>query len=311
MELTFGGNTDDMFHQLLEAAVNEPGTVMEAYNAFHNYSFGNQMLAYWQLKMRGVKVGPIAPYGGWTKKGRQVKRGAKAITLLVPITSKKKVKNEETGEDELKTITFGKFVPRNKWFALSQTYVPCGTCRGAGGKVGATPMGDKVCEKCKGSGENPNAPEYRPTDIPEYNFTQALDILKLVEVEFEMLEGNPQGYAQSNKIAINPLAQLPYKTRFHEIAHILLGHTKDGAKLIDNETTLRSLAEVEAESVALLCVSALNLPGAEFCRSYIQGWLKGATSIPAESARKIMVVADKIIKAGTIGKVNEKGEEAE
>jgi hypothetical protein len=41
----------------------------------------------------------------------------------------------------------------------------------------------------------------------------------------------------------------------------------------------------------------LELPGAEFCRGYIQNWLKGDT-IPESSAQKIFGAADRILKAG-------------
>jgi hypothetical protein len=59
----------------------------------------------------------------------------------------------------------------------------------------------------------------------------------------------------------------------------------------------RSLKEVEAESVALLCLESLGMDGAEFCRGYIQNWLAEAT-IPERSAQRIFAVADKILKTG-------------
>ena len=39
------------------------------------------------------------------------------------------------------------------------------------------------------------------------------------------------------------------------------------------------------------------MPGAEFCRGYIQNWLQGA-AIPERSAQRIFAAADKILKAG-------------
>jgi hypothetical protein len=45
--------------------------------------------------------------------------------------------------------------------------------------------------------------------------------------------------------------------------------------MLDGETTPRSLHEVEAESVSLICCEALPLPGAEFCCGYVPHWLKG------------------------------------
>ena len=62
------------------------------------------------------------------------------------------------------------------------------------------------------------------------------------------------------------------------------------------------LREVEAESVALLCCEALNLEGAEYCRGYIQNWLRpsigNADVIPEKSAQKIFRAADQILRAG-------------
>ena len=57
---------------------------------------------------------------------------------------------------------------------------------------------------------------------------------------------------------------------------------------------------MEAEAVALLCCEALDLEGAEFCRGYIQNWLKGDgdAAIPEKSAQKILKAADQILKAG-------------
>jgi hypothetical protein len=47
----------------------------------------------------------------------------------------------------------------------------------------------------------------------------------------------------------------------------------------------------------------LGLDGAEFCRGYIQNWLRGgsefnAEAIPEKSAQKIFRAADQIIRAG-------------
>lgn len=71
--------------------------------------------------------------------------------------------------------------------------------------------------------------------------------------------------------------------------------------LSDSDLTPRSLREVEAEAVALVCLEALGLPGAEHCRGYIQHWneRRGAEPIPERSAQRIFKAADQILKAGT------------
>jgi hypothetical protein len=117
-----------------------------------------------------------------------------------------------------------------------------------------------------------------------------------------MTDGNCQGYARGRSIAVSPIAELPFKTRFHELAHVILGHTSEAdAGLTDSELTPRSLREVEAEAVALVCLEALGLPGAEHSRGYIQHWneRRGAEPIPERSAQRIFKAADQILKAGT------------
>jgi hypothetical protein len=129
-----------------------------------------------------------------------------------------------------------------------------------------------------------------------------LEALGIVEEAFNMTDGNCQGYARGRSIAVSPVAELPYKTRFHELAHVVLGHTAEAeAGLTDSELTPRSLREVEAEAVALICLEALSLPGAEHCRGYVQHWNqhRGNDPIPERSAQRIFKAADQILKAET------------
>ncbi len=250
------------FRQLLEEAVSKPGTLMKAYSLFWNYSLGNQILAFMQAHKRGIPLGPIASYNRWKELGRYVKRGEKAIELCMPVTCKRTVKEQSTDGSETETeIAFKRFVFRRNWFMLSQT-------DGAAYQLPAIPLWDRA---------------------------RALQTLNVEEIPFEMMNGNCQGYATGRKIAINPVAQMPSKTTFHELAHIELGHTSEAVH--DSETLPRSLKEVEAESVALLCLESLGMDGAEYCRGYIQNWLSGAT-IPERSAQRIFSAADKILKAG-------------
>jgi antirestriction protein ArdC len=259
-------NTKVDYQALLSQAVNEPGKIMEAYRAFHNYSTGNQLIALFECYARGIQPGPLATFKAWQAKGRHVKRGEKAIALYMPITGKKETTNRETGQAETESFAFFRLIPR--WFVLSQT-----------------------------EGE-----ESAVEPITEWSKAAALEALGIEEVPFDMMNGNVQGYARENSIAVSPVAQLPHKTTFHELAHVVLGHTKaEGGTAADDETLPRNLMEVEAESVALLCLASLGLPGTEYCRGYIQKWLN-SEEIPEKSARKIIHAADKILKAGTKAK---------
>jgi hypothetical protein len=97
--------------KLLQEAVSTPGLLLKAYSAFHNYSLRNQLLAILQCKERGIEAGPLATYPSWKEKGRQVKRGERALTLCMPIT----VKGD--GED----VRLTRFVYKPRWFVLAQT----------------------------------------------------------------------------------------------------------------------------------------------------------------------------------------------
>lgn len=259
------------FAELLSRALSEPGVVSRAYSAFHGYSIGNQILALVQCAERGIPPGPIATFMGWKDKGRYVRKGERAIVLCMPVTCKRSREGERTAgtpAPEPPTETFTRFVYRPHWFVLSQT---------DGAPVEALAL-------------------------PTWDQRQALQTLGIVEERFTSTDGNCQGYARQRTIAVSPVAELPHKTRFHELAHVVLGHTAEAeAGLTDSEITPRSLREVEAEAVALVCLEALGLPGADHCRGYIQHWNahRDAEPIPERSAQRIFKAADQILKAGT------------
>jgi hypothetical protein len=249
-------NFENKWSELLKVAVSEPGLILKAYSAFHQYSLGNQIAAMMQCNLRSIEPRPINTYQGWQNLKRQIKKGEKAIWLCMPLTGKRQ--NAE-GKDQL---FIRAFVWKPRWFVLSQT------------------VGEPVVE----------------SKIPTWSKELALENLQITEIAFDHLSGNVQGFAQHRSIAISPLAAMPHKTTFHELAHVVLGHTTE-SDFHDDERTPRDLQEVEAESVALLLCESLELSGAEFCRGYVQNWLQGDI-IPEKSAQKIFGAADRILKAG-------------
>jgi hypothetical protein len=86
-----------------------------------------------------------------------------------------------------------------------------------------------------------------------------------------------------------------------------LGHTSEGEQS-DGEQTPRNLRECEAEAVALICCSALGLPGVECSRGYIQSWWGQGNPIPERSAQRVLKVADLILKAGSQQRIEAGGE---
>ena len=265
--------TPKAFADLLRDAVHEPGILSQAYQQFHTYSLGNQLLAMVQCHQRGLEPGPMATYPKWKELGRQVRKGEKALTLCMPITIKRRRHMDQPAHhaqparpalepgDE---ATFTRFVYKSRWFVLSQT-------------------------------EGEPLPEQ---PIPDWDAARALEALRVEEISFTHTNGNCLGFARDRAIAINPINPLPHKTRFHELAHVLLGHTAQGLQA-DGDVTPRNLRECEAEAVSLLCCAALELPGVEECRGYIQSWWGQGQEIPERSAQHVLKVADQILKAGT------------
>jgi hypothetical protein len=199
---------------LLVEAVNKPGLIMEAYSAFHNYSIGNQILALVQCQLRGLEPGPINTFPGWQALGRTVKRGERALILCMPISRKVRDKEAPESNGENGERRFTSFMHKARWFAISQT------------------VGD----------------EFTPPRLPEWEAERALAALDIEQIAFTATDGKCQGYAKKRQIAINPVAQLPHKTLFHETAHVILGHTSE-ADFTDTERTPKNLREVEAEAV--------------------------------------------------------------
>ena len=109
--------------------------------------------------------------------------------------------------------------------------------------------------------------EYEPEPIPGRDADTALSMLGIERAAFTMMDGNIQGFARKREVAINPVAEQPESTLFHELAHIVLGHTAEGSVNSDSkDRTPRDIRELEAECVALLC-----------CESLGASWRRGVT----------------------------------
>lgn len=262
-----------LWADILKEAVTRPGLISDAYNAFWSYSRGNQLAAMVQCHARGLEIGPLDTFGGWMNKGRTVKKGEKALFLCMPVEMKSKADSDESetpdaGDTVEKPATRRYFVWRPNWFTYAQT-----------------------------EGEEMLTPE--PPAI-RWNKGQALAALGIQQVPFTHTDGNCQGFANIENggkvVAVNPVAALPHKTLFHEIAHIVLGHLERG-QLSDGEELGRHIRELEAECVAYIICESFGLPGGDYSRGYIQHWYQGDT-VPEKSARRIFNAADRIIKAG-------------
>jgi hypothetical protein len=196
----------------------------------------------------------------WNALGRTVLAGSKAFEIIVPIFARKP-KDEE--DEEAALIGF-KAVRRI--FTYSQT-----------------------------EGE-----ELPPIQLPEWDLATALRTLNIRQVPFAALSGNLQGYSQGRDIAINPVAAHPEMTLFHEVGHVVLGHTTP--EMIAEYEHHRGDMEFGAEGTAHLVMKELGrltVVMASNSRAYIQDWLRGARP-PDKAIRQVFAATDDILKAGRI-----------
>lgn len=243
---------------LVRDIVENPSRIDKCYSLFHSYSILNSLALVWQIEKRGLNVGPCASFKRWSDMGGRVKKGEKALYVCVPFTIKdkfRKVKKIVNGEEVEQPLLFTLFTWKPCVFTLEQV------------------------SGVKGE----------PVKGLSWDYKKALDSLGIKEVPFNMTNGNVQGYANENGIAVNPLCKHKVRTVVHEIAHKLL-HFKD-----DNSDT--GLKEVEAELTSYVVGLVLHIDGVEESRGYIKHWL-GSNELSEKTAMKALTTATKILNAG-------------
>ncbi len=203
---------------------------------------------------------PVATYKRWQAIGRQVMRGARAKEIIKPI-----IVNQPNEEGEPEPVVVG-FKPVRCIFGLSDT-----------------------------KGE-----DLPPVALPEWDVDTALAALGITKVPFRKNDANIQGYARGHDVAINPFAVHPNKTLFHELGHIVLGHTMSDSLV--EYVQHRGVMEFQAEATAHLTMNELGQLTDEMAthsRGYIQGWLEGERP-PDKAIRQVFSATDTILKAGRL-----------
>jgi hypothetical protein len=161
--------------ELRRDAAEKPGRLLEAYTAFHNYSFGNALLALEQCIHRNLQPGPLNTYRAWLERKRQVRKGETGITLCMPMPFKS-AQTDSVQEEPTESQACYAFRFRAYWFVLAQT-----------------------------DGEETHVPP-----IPGLDIDTALRTLNITRTPFDEMNGNIQGFAKGREISVNPFAALPH-----------------------------------------------------------------------------------------------------
>ena len=183
----------------LTEALDAPGSLGTTYTRFYNYSFLNQV----RLMMQGTRE-PVATYNRWIELGRQVRKGSKAKVVLAPVLVGGDLKD---GNGNVVVGHDGK--PRKRQVLV-------------GFRDSRTVFGYS----------DTDGDDLPSVELPGWDTETALAALKVDRVAFDMVNGNAQGFSfednDGRHVALNPTAAYPAKTLLHELAHLMLGHCKNG-----------------------------------------------------------------------------------
>jgi antirestriction protein ArdC len=215
-------------------------TWLTCQSRFHTYSFLNTLLIQLQAPAGTTRV---AGFNAWRRLGRNVRKGEKGIAILAPIVRRTRVEDED-GEQHVITGSPSAF--RMVYvFADVQT-----------------------------DGEDLPAIAHRlEGDDPNGLYTRLLPVAASIgfTVEEDYLDAGSNGDCDHRTCRIriearnDPRQQV--KTLAHELAHAILhGDSYQGS---------RELAELEAESVAFIVCSSLQLDSSEYSFGYLAGWAGG------------------------------------
>lgn len=262
---------------------------IKAYLNSENYkNFLTKMSQFNQYSSRNLRLilaqkpdaSYLAPYNTWKKFDRHVKRGEKALIVIIPVTY---VKKDQQGQPILdkngKPETGLTFRLKPTTFDVSQTE----------GK--AMPKAAEVKEQL--------------TDLDYANLYRALmSIAKNnnVSVRFEEMERSTFGYYNptENQIVLrsNEMNKSQIiKTFLHETAHSELHHNNNPQQ----EQLTKSTAELQAESVAYVVASYYGIDTADYSFDYLAGWsndketladLEAQLDIVQQEAKSLMVRMD-------------------
>jgi hypothetical protein len=247
--------------KLMEEALTAPGNLGNTYSRFHDYSLTNMLL----FRMQGL-FEPIAPYSRWKALGRNVIRGSRAKEVIVPVLINEAPADQTLEEKRERVARLVGFKVVRAVFGLSDT-------------------------------EGPDIP---PVPSPGWDLQQVLGRLGIREAPFDNANGNLQGWSHGVDFAITPIAVNRTKTTFHELGHIVLGHTIPARHA--EYATHRGIGEFQAEAVAYLAMNELGQLDDEIAsrsRGYIQHWLRDERP-PDRAIQHVFRATGAILKAGRV-----------
>lgn len=222
-------------------------------SSFYNYSFRNVLL----ILMQNPNATMVAGYNDWKNKHkRQVLKGEKGLRILAPVPYKIKVDKPVFDEHGNPVIIDGKQITET-------TEV---------NKLRFKPVSVFDVSQTEGEPIPQLAPElnFQVKNYPE--LFAAISAISDYPISFENIPGRAHGYCDysNQKIVIDTgMSEAQnIKTAIHEVAHSRL-HSPDNNT---QQRTKRTVAEVEAESVAYVVSNYFGIDTSDYSFDYIANW---------------------------------------
>lgn len=232
--------------------------------SFHNYSLTNVLLILAQRP--GASL--VAGFRQWQAKGRQVRKGERAIKIRGFSTKKVTETDEDTGDETERLL---RRFPILSVFDVDQT------------------------DPIEGA-EVPTSPAQRLTgDDPDgiYDAMAAHMTGQGWTVVREPIAGETNGYTTtdgSKRIVVDDAIEPAQaaKTMLHEAAHAVL-HTNDTGEIEPGEYVAhRGVMECEAESVAYVLAGLVDLDTSAYSVGYVTTWIKGDVDAVRATAENVL-----------------------
>lgn len=227
---------------------------------FHDYSWHNCML----IMSQCPQASHVCGFKTWEKVDRHVCKGQRGIMIFAPRTFKKEIEKSNGDTEERIGITFRPV----HVFDVSQT-------------------------------DGKDFPTFDATDVESIADGLLSDLVQVtkqrgIALSFNSIEGGAYGVSRKGKIEIDPeySSGQQAKTLAHELAHEAIHWKKQDQA--DRGPLTRSIAELEAESVAYVVCKHFGLDTSVRSSRYIAIWkgdvksLKSSLDLIAKTSRSII-----------------------
>lgn len=241
--------------------------------SFHRYSLGNLLLILAQCPT----ATRVAGFRQWQAKGRQVRKGERAIRIFGYAQKITAEQTEGEGADQAETTpeTGTETGPDGQKVI---TYYPVLSVF----DIGQTDLIDPEAD-------DPSTLAQRLTGDDQLGVARAVTDYLTGQgwiVEREPISGRANGYTdpEARRVVIDSglSPAQDAKTSLHEAAHVILHAAEDHSEYVEH----RGIKETEAESVAYVVAGLLGMDTSRYSIGYVAGWAEGdADTIKATAAR--------------------------